>query len=74
VLHKYSGVGFNTADPDEITCFFTTDRLLKNLALFEEAEKLMSEGALSFKLEFARRLHGNWVWFTMVYKKLKGTS
>ena len=73
MLHKYSGVGFNTADPDEITCFFTTDRLVKNLKLFQEAERQMAVWALTFKLDFARSLPGNWVWFIMIYTMLKGT-
>jgi hypothetical protein len=73
VLHKYSGVGFNTSDPNEITCFFTKDRLLKNLHLFQQAEAQMAAGAQEFRLDFARSLHGNWVWFIMVYKMLKGT-
>ena len=30
-LHKFSGVGFNTQDAGQVTCFFTRDRVEKNL-------------------------------------------
>ena len=74
VLHKYSGVGFNTSDPNEITLFFTRDRLEKNLHLALKAEEIMAKGDKRFRLDFARSVHGNWVWFIMVYKMLKGTA
>ena len=34
----------------------------------------MARGDKRFRLDFARSVHGNWVWFIMVYKILKGTS
>ena len=30
--------------------------------------------AIKFRLDFALTLHGNWVWFVMIYKMLKGTA
>ena len=67
-------MGFNTSDPNEITLFFTRDRLENNLHLALKAEEIMARGDTRFRLDFARSVHGNWVWFIMVYKMLKGTS
>ena len=74
VLHKYSGVGFNTSNADETTCFFTRDKVEKKLHFFKEAEQRMYAGELKFNLDFARSVHGNWVWFDMVYPMLKRTA
>ena len=46
----------------------------KNLHLALEAEEQMAAGATKFRLNFAQTLHGNWVWFVMIYKMLKGTA
>ena len=34
----------------------------------------MAAGATKCRLDFAQTLHGNWVWFVMIYKMLKGTA